>query len=40
MGLPYVATDVNVIGILDCGRHLYEEQPKQVLNADLTFLAS
>jgi pimeloyl-ACP methyl ester carboxylesterase len=38
MGLPYVAEDVNVIGILDSGHYLYEEQPQQVLNAVLSFL--
>jgi pimeloyl-ACP methyl ester carboxylesterase len=38
MGLPYVAEDVNVIGILDSGHYLYEEQPQQVINAVLSFL--
>jgi pimeloyl-ACP methyl ester carboxylesterase len=39
MGLPYVATNVNVIGILDSGHYLYEEQPQQVLEAVGDFLA-
>jgi pimeloyl-ACP methyl ester carboxylesterase len=40
MGLPYVAKDVNVIGILDSGHYMYEEQPDQVIAAVLTFLKS
>jgi pimeloyl-ACP methyl ester carboxylesterase len=40
MGLPYVATNVNVIGILDSGHYLYEEQPEQVLDAVLNFLSN
>jgi pimeloyl-ACP methyl ester carboxylesterase len=40
MGLPYVAKDVNVIGILDSGHYMYEEQPDQVIKAVLTFLES
>ena len=40
MGLPYVAKDVNVIGILDSGHYLYEEKPEQVIGAVLSFLAS
>ncbi len=40
MGLPYVAKDVNVVGILDSGHYMYEEQPDQVIEAVLTFLAS
>ena len=38
MGLPYVAKDVNVIGILDSGHYLYEEQPQQVIDAVVNFL--
>jgi len=38
MGLPYVAKDVNVVGILTSGHYLYEEQPEQVLDAVLSFL--
>ncbi len=38
MGLPYVANDVKVIGILDSGHYMFEEQPKQVLDAVLNFL--
>jgi pimeloyl-ACP methyl ester carboxylesterase len=40
MGLPYVAKDINVIGILDSGHYLYEEQPEKVLNAVVSFLAT
>lgn len=40
MGLPYIATDVRVIGILDSGHYLFEEKPEQVINAVLPFLAS
>jgi pimeloyl-ACP methyl ester carboxylesterase len=40
MGLPYVAKEVNIIGILDSGHYLYEEQPKQVLDAVLSFLTT
>jgi pimeloyl-ACP methyl ester carboxylesterase len=39
IGLPYAAKDVNVIGIMDSGHYLYEEQPQQVLNAVTSFLA-
>jgi pimeloyl-ACP methyl ester carboxylesterase len=39
MGLPYVANDLQVIGILDSGHYLFEEQPQQVLDAVLGFLA-
>lgn len=39
MGLPYVAKDVKVIGILDSGHYLYEEQPEQVIDAVVSFLA-
>lgn len=39
MGLPYVAKDINVIGILDSGHYLYEEQPAQVLEAVVSFLS-
>ncbi|MFW0717587.1 alpha/beta fold hydrolase [Pedobacter sp. N23S346] len=38
-GLPYVAKDVNVVGILDSGHYMFEEQPKQVLDAVFNFLA-
>lgn len=38
MGLPYVAKNVNIVGILDSGHYLYEEQPEQVLRAVLSFL--
>ncbi len=39
-GLPYVAKDINVICILNSGHYLCEEQPQQVLDAVLDFLAS
>jgi pimeloyl-ACP methyl ester carboxylesterase len=38
MGLPYVAKDVSVIGILDSGHYMYEEKPEQVLEAIFNFL--
>jgi pimeloyl-ACP methyl ester carboxylesterase len=38
MGLPYVAKDVEVIGILDSGHYLFEEQPEQVIDAVVNFL--
>jgi pimeloyl-ACP methyl ester carboxylesterase len=40
MGLPYVANQVNVIGILDSGHYLFEEKPQQVIDAVLPFLTS
>lgn len=40
MGLPYVAADVKVVGIPDSGHYLFEEQPQQVLDIVLPFLAS
>jgi len=39
MGLPYMATDVNVIGILDSGHYMFEEKPEEVLDAVFSFLA-
>ena len=39
MGLPYTAKNVHVVGILDSGHYLYEEKPRQVLDAVLSFLA-
>lgn len=39
MGLPYVAKDVSIQEILDSGHYLYEEQPQQVLDAVVNFLA-
>ncbi len=38
MSLPYVADNVQVIGILDSGHYMFEEQPAQVLEAVLGFL--
>ena len=38
IGLPYVAQDLKMIGILDSGHYLFEEQPEKVLNAVLDFL--
>jgi len=40
MGLPYVAKNVTVTGILDSGHYMYEEQPEKVLDAVLGFLAA
>lgn len=39
MGLPYVAKNLQLVGILDSGHYLFEEQPAQVLVAVLRFLA-
>jgi len=39
MGLPYVAKDLQLVGIMDSGHYLFEEQPTQVLDAVLSFLA-
>ncbi len=38
MSLPYVAENVQVVGILDSGHYLFEEKPAQVLEAVLSFL--
>jgi pimeloyl-ACP methyl ester carboxylesterase len=38
MGLPYVAKNLQMVGILDSGHYLFEEQPTQVLDAVLNFL--
>lgn len=40
MGLPYVAKNVKVIGILDSGHYLFEEKPEEVVTEVLSFLAS
>ncbi|MEO5911767.1 MAG: alpha/beta hydrolase [Pelobium sp.] len=40
MGLPYVAKDVKVTGILDSGHYLFEEKPEEVVKEVLAFLAS
>jgi pimeloyl-ACP methyl ester carboxylesterase len=39
MGLPYVTKDLQMVGILDSGHYLFEEQPTQVLDTVLSFLA-
>lgn len=38
MSLPYMAENVEVVGILDSGHYLFEEKPAQVLEAVLGFL--
>jgi pimeloyl-ACP methyl ester carboxylesterase len=38
MSLPYVAEDVQVVGLLDSGHYMFEEKPAQVLEAVLGFL--
>ncbi|WP_022825002.1 alpha/beta fold hydrolase [Hymenobacter norwichensis] len=38
MSLPYVAENVEVVGILDSGHYMYEEKPAEVLKAVLSFL--
>lgn len=40
MGLPYVAKNVEVIGILDSGHYMFEEQPEKVLAAVFKFLGA
>lgn len=39
-GLPFVATDLHVVGIMDSGHYLFEEKPQEVLDVVLPFLAS
>ncbi|MCW3170765.1 alpha/beta hydrolase [Chryseobacterium sp. 09-1422] len=39
-GLPFVATDLQVVGITDSGHYLFEEKPQEVLDIVLPFLAS
>ncbi|WP_242691640.1 alpha/beta fold hydrolase [Desertivirga arenae] len=39
MGLPYVAKNLSVIGILDSGHYLYEEKPAEVIDAVMNFLS-
>ncbi|SDQ97857.1 Pimeloyl-ACP methyl ester carboxylesterase [Chryseobacterium soldanellicola] len=39
-GLPFVATDLKVVGIMDSGHYLFEERPQEVLDIVLTFLKS
>lgn len=38
MSLPYIAGNVEVVGILDSGHYMFEEKPAQVLDAVLRFL--
>jgi pimeloyl-ACP methyl ester carboxylesterase len=38
MSLPYMAENVQVVGILDSGHYLFEEKPAKVLEAVLGFL--
>ncbi|MBC6609702.1 alpha/beta hydrolase [Hymenobacter sp. BT507] len=38
MSLPYMAENVEVMGILDSGHYMFEEKPAQVLDAVLRFL--
>jgi len=39
-GLPSVATDLQVVGIMNSGHYLFEEKPQEVLNIVLPFLTS
>lgn len=39
-GLPFVVTDLQVVGIMDSGHYLFEEKPQEVLDVVLPFLAS
>jgi pimeloyl-ACP methyl ester carboxylesterase len=38
MGLPYVAKDCRVVGLLESGHYMNEEQPEKVLEAVIPFL--
>ncbi|MBO3269611.1 alpha/beta fold hydrolase [Hymenobacter defluvii] len=38
MSLPYMAENVEVVGILDSGHYMFEEKPAQVVDAVLRFL--
>lgn len=38
MSLPYIADNVQVIGLLDSGHYMFEEKPEEVLAAVLHFL--
>lgn len=40
MGLPAVAKNLEVIGLLDSGHYMFEEQPEKVLEAVVKFLGS
>jgi pimeloyl-ACP methyl ester carboxylesterase len=40
MGLPYVAQNVMITGILNSGHYMFEEKPGEVLQAVLPFLES
>lgn len=39
MSLPYVADNVQVVGLLDSGHYMFEEKPAEVLEAVLGFLS-
>lgn len=39
MGLPLIAEDCEVVGITDSGHYLFEEKPREVIEAVLQFLA-
>lgn len=39
-GLPFVAADLEVVGVMDSGHYLFEEKPQEVLELVLPFLAS
>ena len=39
-GLPYVAKNLEVVGIMDSGHYLFEEKPQEVLDIVIPFLAS
>lgn len=38
MGLPYVAVDCDVVGLLDSGHYMNEEKPEDILKTVLSFL--
>lgn len=39
-GLPYVAKNLEVVGIMDSGHYMFEEKPQEVLDIVIPFLAS
>lgn len=39
-GLPFVANDLEVVGMMNSGHYLFEEKPEEVINVVLNFLKS
>jgi len=40
MGLPNVATDVEVKGVLDSGHYMFEEAPERIIDITIQFLST